>query len=138
MAGGYDEGMKPSELRLVIVDDNREAAALLERLIELAGFSVVAQIYDATQAFSCIQKHRPHVVILDISMPFLDGCTIASRVREMIVPSPLLIAVSGFGTPKDKQQAIEAGFNYHLTKPADWHQLEEILLQQLGVLETVE
>jgi CheY-like chemotaxis protein len=133
LAGGYDGEMKPSELRVAIVDDNKDAAALFGRLIELAGFSLVAEIYDATQAFHRIQEQKPHVAILDISMPFLDGCTIARRVRERIVPPPLLIALSGFGTPNDKQQAIEAGFDYHLTKPANWQQLEGILSRHFQI-----
>jgi CheY-like chemotaxis protein len=130
--------MEPSELRIVIVDDNQEAAAALGKLIELAGFSVVARIHDATQAFRCIQQEKPQVAILDIAMPFLDGRTIAKRVRELIVPAPLLIAVSGFGTPHDKEQAAEAGFDYHLTKPADWRQLEEVLLQHFRNLQSGE
>ena len=125
--------MRPNELRVAIVDDNKDAVALLGKLIDLAGYSLVAQIHDATQAFGCIQEQKPHVVILDISMPFLDGCTIAKRVRERIVPPPLLIALSGFGSPQDKQQAIESGFDYHVTKPANWQQLEEILLRHFCV-----
>jgi CheY-like chemotaxis protein len=129
--------MKPSEVQVVIVDDNQDAAALLGKLLDLAGYSVMAVIFDATQAFHCIQAEKPNVAILDISMPFIDGCTIAKRVRERIVPPPLLIAVSGFGTPDDKQQAIDSGFDYHLTKPANWQQLEEILLRHFRIEKAV-
>jgi len=128
--------MERSELRIVIVDDNSEAAAALARLTELSGFTVADQVYDATKAFSRLAQERPHVALLDIAMPMLDGCTLAKRVRNLIVPTPLLIAVSGYGTLSDKQQAIEAGFNFHLTKPVDWQQLEEILLQHMMNLET--
>ena len=130
--------MKPGELRVVIVDDNKDAAALLGRLFKLAGFSVVGQIFDATQALPCIQEQKPHVALLDISMPILDGCTIAKRIRERIVPSPLLIAVSGFGSAQDKQHAIEAGFGYHLTKPVDWQQIEALLAQHFHIQKAID
>ena len=128
--------MERSDLRVVIVDDNRHAAAALSRLIDTAGFSVSGEIYDATKAFDCIANEKPHVALLDISMPVIDGCTLAERVRKLMVPAPLLIAISGFGTPSDKQQAIDAGFNFHLTKPVEWATLEEILMGHIKQLET--
>jgi CheY-like chemotaxis protein len=127
--------MERSQLRVVIVDDNRDATALLGRLLELAGYSVVAQLCDSIAAIDSIAREKPHVVILDIAMPLLDGCTLARRVRESIVPAQLLIALSGYGTTDDKARAIEAGFNYHLTKPADWPQIDEILTQHTRTLE---
>src|SRR5437868_6819262 len=128
---GMMRGMERIELRVVIVDDNRDTAAALGRLIETAGFSVSGEIYDATIAFDCIAREKPHVALLDIAMPLIDGCTLAERVRKLIVPAPLLVAVSGFGTPSDKQQAIDAGFNFHLTKPVEWAMLEELLMRHI-------
>ena len=122
---------KRSNLRIVIVDDNADATYTLAMLLERGGFTVVAQVYDAEQAVDCIKSHRPHVAILDIAMPLIDGYEIARQLREEMSGPLRLIAVSGLGQACDKTDALEAGFDAHLTKPANWPRLESLLASYL-------
>lgn len=120
-----------SDLRIVIVDDNPDATYALAMLLERAGFTVLAQVYDPQQAVECILTHQPHVAILDIAMPAIDGYEIAQQLREQTDLSLKLIAISGLGRSSDKTDALAAGFNAHLTKPAPWPKLEALLLSYL-------
>ena len=122
---------KRSELRIVIVDDNPDATYTLAMLIERGGFSVVAQVFDAQEAVDCIKQHQPHVAILDIAMPLIDGYEVARQLRAEIEGPLKLIAVSGLGQLCDKTDALEAGFDAHLTKPANWSKLEALLTSYL-------
>jgi len=123
--------MSRCDLRIVIVDDNRDAAYTLGLLLERSGFSVAAQISDATAALDCLKSERPDVAIVDIAMPRLDGYALARQIRAEINPSPRLIALSGMCTAKDQHDALQAGFDAHLAKPADWPVLEALLLSYL-------
>jgi CheY-like chemotaxis protein len=123
--------MEPRDLRIVIIDDNPDAAATLAKLLEVSGFSVVAQIRDTPVALDFILQERPHVVMLDIAMPLIDGFTLASRIRDQVFPPPRLIAVTGHGSERDKQKAREIGFDAHFTKPVEWPKLEALLLSYL-------
>ena len=122
---------KRSDLRIVIVDDNADATYTLAMLLERGGFTVVAQVYDAEQAVDCIHCYRPQVAILDIAMPLMDGYEIARQLREQRDWPLKLIAVSGLGQACDKTDALEAGFDAHLTKPANWPKLEALLMSYL-------
>ncbi|MBW8885785.1 MAG: response regulator [Planctomycetia bacterium] len=122
---------KRSDLRIVIVDDNADATYTLAMLLERGGFTVVAQMFDPEQAVDCIKTYRPHVAILDIAMPLVDGYEIARQLRAEMDWPLKLIAVSGLGQACDKTDALEAGFDAHLTKPANWPKLESLLMTYL-------
>jgi DNA-binding response OmpR family regulator len=119
--------MDATALKVAIVDDNRDIVASLGKLVTLAGFQVVAKTSEAAAAFDYIVDEQPHVVLLDLSMPFVDGYTLARRIRQSIVPAPKLVAVTGFGQQNDKMQALDAGFDAYFVKPVDWVKLEELL-----------
>jgi two-component system, sensor histidine kinase len=123
--------MERAELRIAIVDDNRDAVLSLAKLLTLTGFRVVVQTTDPAQALDRILQERPHIVLLDIGMPFIDGYTLATRIREHLVPVPKLIAVTGYGKDEDKTHAAEAGFDAHFVKPVNWQKLEALLLAYL-------
>jgi len=127
--------MEKTDLRIVIVDDNQDALSSLGALVRLGGFSVVGQILEPTGALEHITKERPQVVILDIGMPLLDGYTLARRIRAQVVPAPRLIAVTGYGTEGDKQQARIIGFDAHFTKPVEWPKLEALLVSYVHSVE---
>ena len=112
--------MKTSDLRIVVIDDNRDAAYTLALLLKRSGFDVASQIYEASRALDCVKSERPHVVIMDIAMPGIDGYRLAGQIRADIDPPPRLVAVTGLCTAKDKRDAITAGFDAHFAKPADW------------------
>src|SRR5436190_23169026 len=120
-----------SALRIVVADDNRDAAVALSMLLDRLGFEVVATAYDGESALDCIRHQRPHVAILDIALPELDGDEVARLVREELADSLRLIAVTGLGGECDRADALQSGFDAYFVKPVNAHQLEELLLGYL-------
>ena len=113
--------------RILVADDNRDAADSLSMLLELAGHEVrVAHLGRA--ALSLAQAFRPDVALLDIGMPDLSGYEVAQALRrESWGKGMQLIALTGWGQEKDRQRALEAGFDEHLTKPVDPDQLVALI-----------
>jgi PAS domain S-box-containing protein len=113
--------------RILIADDNRDAADSLSMLLELNGHEVrVAHLGSA--ALSLAQTFRPDIALLDIGMPDLSGYEVAQALRrESWGQGIQLIALTGWGQASDRQEALEAGFNHHLTKPIDSDQLEALI-----------
>ena len=117
----------PARLRILIADDNRDAADSLSMLLELAGHEV-GVAHQGRAALSLAQAFRPDVALLDIGMPDLSGYEVAQQLRrEPWGQGIQLIALTGWGQEKDRQQALQAGFNQHLTKPIDPDQLEALI-----------
>jgi PAS domain S-box-containing protein len=116
-----------SSRRVLIVDDNADAADSLCALLQLSGHQV-RTVYRGAEALEQIRRHRPEVVLLDIGLPDLDGYEVARRVLEEFgARRPWLIALSGWGRSGDKELAAEAGIDEHLTKPVDADTLERVL-----------
>jgi CheY-like chemotaxis protein len=104
---------------ILIVDDNVDAAASLGMLLELAGNEVLVS-HSGTDAIAAARLYHPSIVILDIGMPQLDGYQVAAALRREARGSELLlIALTGWGQTEDKQRALQAGFDYHFTKPVE-------------------
>ena len=104
-------------LRVLVVDDNRDAADSCASMLELSGHQV-EKAYNGTQALQIGKEFRPQVVLLDIGLPDLNGYEVARRMRATNWGSSVpLVAVTGWGKEEDRQRAFEAGFNHHLTKP---------------------
>lgn len=120
-----------SALRIVVADDNQDAALTLSMLLDRLGFEIAATAYDGADALSCIRNETPHVAILDIALPELDGYEIARLVREELTPPPRLIAVTGLGSACDRVDALEAGFDAYFVKPVQRVELEALLLAYL-------
>jgi signal transduction histidine kinase/ActR/RegA family two-component response regulator len=115
----------PQALRVMLVDDNIDAAVSLSLLLEAAGDHLVSTYYDAASALEWAAFERPDVFILDIGLPDMNGYELAGRLRAMPqFASTLLIALTGYGQLADKARAREAGFDMHIAKPAE---PEEIL-----------
>jgi CheY-like chemotaxis protein len=113
---------------VLIVDDNQDAADSMALLVELNG-AVVRVAYSAEQGLDLIAESPPDVVLLDIGMPGLNGYEACRRIRAKYGHRITLIAVSGWGQDADKQLALNAGFDAHLTKPADPESLERTISQ---------
>jgi PAS domain S-box-containing protein len=113
--------------RILVADDFPQSAAILARLLRQDGNEVqVAQ--DGIQAVETAAEFRPDVAVLDIAMPKLDGFDVARMIREQPWGKNMfLIALSGWGQQLDRQRSKEAGFDAHLTKPAKYETLMEIL-----------
>jgi CheY-like chemotaxis protein len=106
------------ERRVLVVDDNVDAADATAMLVaEMGGHARVA--YDGESALAMLQEYQPEVVLLDIGMRGLDGYETSRRIRHLLGSQVLLVALTGFGQDQDKEKAGSAGFDAHLTKPAD-------------------
>jgi PAS domain S-box-containing protein len=105
--------------RVLVADDNRDAADTLSAILELDGHEV-RTAYDGVEALKIAEQFAPQIALLDIGMPHLDGYQTARRIRDQSWGSSiLLVALTGWGQEQDRRQATEAGFNYHLVKPGD-------------------
>jgi PAS domain S-box-containing protein len=113
--------------RVLVVDDNRDAADSLAALLEMSGHQVEVA-YDGIAALAVARWFEPQLVLLDIGLPGIDGYEVASRLRHEIHGKPMeIIAMTGYGQEEDKRRAIEAGFDEHLIKPVDPRMLEELI-----------
>ncbi len=114
------------ERRILVIDDNQDAANATAMLIEeMGGDARVA--YDGESALEMLQEYQPEVILLDIGMRGLDGYETCQRIRRVLGNRVLLVALTGFGQEQDKEKATRAGFDAHLTKPADGAALAGIL-----------
>ena len=105
--------------RVLVVDDNVDAAESTAAFLRLEGHEVKA-VHDGLQALASLKVFDPHVVVLDIGLPGLDGYAVARQLRSRGDTSHvLLIALTGYGQKEDRSKAAEAGFDYHFVKPAD-------------------
>ncbi len=103
--------------RILVVDDNRDAAESLSEALESEGHEVRVA-FDGASAVALGQEYRPSVVFLDIGLPVMDGYEVARKLRALDNGyRPLLVAISGYGQPSDRERALEAGFDQHLVKP---------------------
>jgi CheY-like chemotaxis protein/two-component sensor histidine kinase len=107
-------------LRIMLVDDNIDAAVSLSLLLEAAGDHLVSTYYDASSALEWAAFERPDAFILDIGLPDMNGYELARRLRAMPeFAGTMLIALTGYGQLQDKVRAREAGFDQHIAKPAE-------------------
>jgi PAS domain S-box-containing protein len=114
-------------LRIMVVDDNVDAATLLAMLLDASGHQVSVE-HGAKAALKRASEIKPDVYILDIGLPDMDGIELAKRLRQLPAAScALLIAATGYGQENDRKQAEAAGFDHHLVKPIDIKQLFLIL-----------
>jgi PAS domain S-box-containing protein len=117
-------------LRVLVVDDNRDAADSLRILLETVNQEVRTS-YDGAAALDAAPSFLPQLVLLDIGMPRMDGYEVAQRLRALqLTPRPTLVALTGWGQASDKRRASAAGFDQHFTKPVN----PEELLDFVGAL----
>ena len=113
--------------RVLIVDDNEDAANSLAMILKLGGHET-ASVYTAVDALQRAADFRPDVVLLDIGLPGMDGYEVAQKMRELPGLRDIrLIAVTGYGRSDDRLRARDAGFDDHLTKPVEFAILERTL-----------
>jgi CheY-like chemotaxis protein len=114
-------------LRILIVEDNVDAADSLSTLLRLWGHEVEVA-YDAPTALEVAPRWRPDVVLSDLGLPGMDGYELARRLRaEPAFGKIVLVALSGYGRAEDQRRALEAGFDHHLVKPPDLGRLADLL-----------
>jgi signal transduction histidine kinase/ActR/RegA family two-component response regulator len=121
---GRDAGLP---LRIMVVDDNVDAASMLGMLLEAAGHQVMVE-HGARGAIERSKVDPPQVFLLDIGLPEIDGNELAKRMRAQPgTADAVLIAITGYGQEQDRAQTAAAGFNHHLVKPVDIEKLQAIL-----------
>ena len=119
-------------LRVLIVDDNRDAAESLEMLLESLGHEI-RMAHTGPAGLDAAFEYSPHAVLLDIGLPELDGLEVARRIRSNPGSAGVvLIAMTGYGQDDDRRLSREAGFDHHLVKPADFDQVLAILATVKG------
>lgn len=122
--------------RILVVDDNRDAAETLRDVLVSHGYAV-AMTSDAASALGVARDFRPNIALLDIAMPIMDGYKLAARLRQIDdLVGVRLVAITGFGQPGDRERAMAAGFDRHLVKPVDLesliHVIEELRKEGTG------
>jgi CheY-like chemotaxis protein len=113
--------------RVLIVDDNVDAAESLARVLALSGHDV-RTVYDGESGIEVVEVFSPDLVLLDLGMPRIDGYETARRIRR--TPNGkqvLLVALTGWGQEQNRKQSRDAGFDQHLVKPADPQMLLQLL-----------
>jgi CheY-like chemotaxis protein len=117
--------------RVLVVDDNRDAADTMQMLLRTMGYDSTA-VYDGIVALESVRADAPDAVFLDIGLPGLTGIEVAERIRAEIPHPPTLVAMTGYGQEKDHDASAAAGFIAHLTKPVDINVLDEVLKKVFG------
>jgi PAS domain S-box-containing protein len=116
-----------SGLRLLVVDDNRDAAVSLAMLLKLQGHEVRVA-HSGSAALEMTNSYVPHAVFLDLGMPVMDGYEVARRIRQQPgLENVVLAALTGWGQREDRRRTAEAGFDHHLVKPPEPQAVEAIL-----------
>jgi signal transduction histidine kinase/CheY-like chemotaxis protein len=121
--------VQPPTGRVLVVDDNADAADTLADVLRAVGYEV-AVAHDAPQALDLAAKFCPSIALLDIGLPVMDGYELARHLREQLATCPRLVAVSGYGHDADLARSRAAGFEVHLGKPVSM----EVLVNVLGSL----
>jgi signal transduction histidine kinase/CheY-like chemotaxis protein len=133
-APGSPGGPQPVRRRILLVDDNVDAAESLRLILELEGHEVRVA-HDGATALRAAADFPPEIVLLDIGLPRMDGCEVARRLRERPeMAKALLIAVTGYGQDEDRRRCREAGFNAHLVKPVDLDALRASLVHTASLV----
>jgi PAS domain S-box-containing protein len=116
-------------LKILVVDDNMDGAAMLSMLLEADGHQVLA-VHSAMRALETARAEAPDVCLLDIGLPDMDGNELALRLRSLpATKKSVLIAITGYGREEDRKDTRDAGFDHHLVKPVDMKQLLSVLAE---------
>ncbi|HEV7508107.1 MAG TPA: ATP-binding protein [Thermoanaerobaculia bacterium] len=128
-AGHGEAVVTPAARRILVVDDNLDAAESLGMLLGMLGHEVHTA-HDGLEAIEAVAQFRPDVVLLDIGLPKLNGYEAARRIREQEGGTSLvLVALTGWGQEEDRRRSKEAGFDHHMTKPVDFADLQKVLAE---------
>jgi PAS domain S-box-containing protein len=132
VSGAHEAARGPGPKRILVVDDNVDAAETLSRLLRLSGHEVRV-VHDGLAALAAAGEMNPDIVLLDIGLPKLDGLEVARSLRARSYgPRPLLVAITGFGQADDRARTAAAGFDHHLTKPVDPRLLQKLMQTDRG------
>jgi CheY-like chemotaxis protein len=115
------------QLRILVVDDNQDAADSMVILLRTWGYEVI-KARDGAEALALVSRHRPQVVLLDIGLPGMNGYEVAQQIRAREQTRDIvLVALTGYGQAEDRRQSEAAGFSLHLVKPVQPEALRHAL-----------
>jgi PAS domain S-box-containing protein len=135
-AAGQEELPAPTAplCRVLVVDDNMDAAVALTSLLRKHGHEALA-VHSGAEALHAFEGFRPEIVLLDLGMPGMNGLEVARRLRQRNrTPRPLIVAVTGWGKPEDETLSREAGFDLHMVKPVEELDVLKILRTHSGIV----
>ena len=116
-------------VRILVVDDNRDSAESIGKLLELWGHDV-RLAHDGLAAVEMALADRPEVILLDIGLPGLNGYRACQAMRQHGMTEELIVAMTGYGQEEDRRQSLESGFDRHLVKPIDLRMIERLLAER--------
>jgi CheY-like chemotaxis protein len=126
-AGSADAAAAGAQRRVLIVDDNEDAAMCQDVLLTMHGYDT-RMVHDGRAVMAQALAFRPHAILLDIGLPGLNGYQVAEQIRsEPLLAGVLLVAVAGDGLEQDRKRSREAGFDHHVVKPADIDVIKRLL-----------
>lgn len=123
---GSGPGSNGNRRRVLVVDDNQDAADGLQILMQLRGFDVRVA-YDGSTAIDMAVSEQPAVVLLDIGLPGLDGYEVCRRMRQKGLTRTCIIALTGYGQDRDRERSKDAGFDLHTVKPVKIDELLKLI-----------
>lgn len=122
-----DDNAQTTGFRILVVDDNADAADSLSEVLEMLGH-MTCVAYDGPSALRVAETFRPQLALLDIGLPAMDGYELGQRLKETLgAAAPKLVALTGYGQVADRRRSADAGFAHHLVKPLDFDCLEEVI-----------
>ena len=125
------DGAGPGGARILVVDDNVDAAVTLSMILEASGYTTQVA-HDGARAVELAAAFHPQVAFLDIGMPGMDGYQTAHALRQLAgLEQPVLVALTGWGADSDRRKSSEAGFDHHLTKPVQLDVMQDLLARVL-------
>ncbi|TAK22934.1 MAG: response regulator [Myxococcaceae bacterium] len=114
-------------LRILVVDDNDDVAEMTAEMLKMYGHDATTAA-DGPSALAAVERDRPDVVLLDLGLPGMHGLEVAQVLHASAErAAPMLIAVSGYGRPEDRERSRNAGCEHHLVKPVDFDRLLALL-----------
>jgi signal transduction histidine kinase len=117
--------------RVLVVDDNEDAAFLFSEALKKLGHKVDVA-HDGPTALAVARERPPEIAFLDIGLPVMDGYELGRRLKELGLDAPKLVAVTGYGNSSDRVRSREAGFDLHLVKPVDLNAIQDALAKLAG------
>ncbi len=118
--------VRQNERRILVVDDNADAADMLAEALQMLGYRT-AIAHDGLTALTLAHEFEPHTALLDIGLPVMDGYELAGRLRAERGADLVLVAITGYGQESDRRRSRDAGFKEHVTKPVDLIKLAKLL-----------
>lgn len=127
----------PVRLRVLVVDDNTDAADSTAELLTICRACVRVR-YDGESALDAVREETPDAVVLDLTMPGLEGCEVARQIRRVAGAGVLLVALTALGDEATRARCAAAGFNLHFTKPVDPSELLSVLGEHMQHVRNVQ